>query len=289
MRAKLLHHSTEWLEQDFERPPELGDAREISFWHMQRVGSMLALKTNKGSGLWTSEGRLLRFSAEAADLQVIAAAEAVVELVNVFGRCTVGEGVRHQVHLRDLRQWTPRGSIELCVPMGGAEYLVLSPDARSCLATWLDQQQWGYVGVDLVNRVQTTLAFEFGTPTLNIPAYTSDGRFVIACNRHRRLWWADDPDDWDAPCPGGERLFGTISVQDTATCAVTLHELVVELPKGWIPKEADDPDWETAWGPEILSAEQFRIWLPDHTPLTLTLPLPERILLKTPLRKTRSD
>lgn len=287
-KIQLIHHSVQWLEPSFQCPLELKGALELTAWHRQQSpNGLIALKLDRGAGLWSADGKLLYFNLNAADLHVSETLEAVVELVNHFGPCETGKGIRHQIQLRALDDFKSRGEIELCVPTGGVEYLVLSPDQCSALATWMDQQEWGYIGINLVAQKQIDLTLEFNTTTLNLPAYTPDGRFIIACNPYRPRWWSDDPDDVEAPSPGGERTFGTLSVHEVRTGEVTFHELAVQLPQGWIPDEPDDPDWSAAWGPEVLSNEELLLWLPDHTPLTLTLPLSERIVLKSPFRTTR--
>jgi hypothetical protein len=62
---------------------------------------------------------------------------------------------------------------------------------------------------------------------------------------------------------------------------------MIDLPEGWLPVDPDNGDWDTIWGPEFISDNEFRIWLPDGSPEILQLPLPEHIEIQRGLSTAR--
>jgi hypothetical protein len=174
------------------------------------------------------------------------------------------------------------------VPWGGVEYLIVDHRRKTAVATWREQSQWGYVGVDLATLAQTDVALTADGPTLSPPAFSPDDAMIVACHYTGNRWWSDDPDDWYAPSPGGERKVGTISVHYLATGRISFHDVFVDLPAGWLPDRPEEPDWSMLWGPEFESVDAFHVWLPDETKETLTLPLPSRIVIKRGLSTTRA-
>jgi hypothetical protein len=292
MRAKFIHHQQEWLPGDFEPPPNLrkGDFIIVRrFCHNERT-KVTAMSTNHGAGLWDEAGHLFWFCDQARDLAWANNSIDLYSLETRLGPCSEGRGVRHAV-----RRFDASGSVlvtaesEICVPTGGVEYLVMDHNGGTCLATWLDQTQWGYVLVNLHSMAQMAGGFYYSAASIAPPAFSPDNARIVSCNRLRSGWWTDSADDyWNSPSPGGPRQLGTISVHNVAKNAVSYHELVIYLPPGWLPDRPLASEWNMVWGPEFVSEHAFRIWLPDDTPEVLSLPLPARIELKRRLDTQRT-
>ena len=195
-----------------------------------------------------------------------------------FGKCPGGAGVRHVLKSRDPQSFEKRQETEICVPTGGVRYLVLNHRGDRCLATWLEQHAWGYVGVDLNTMAQMVHGLSWPSATLAAPEFSGDDAYVVSCHFAGSAWWNDELADPNIPSPGGIRKVGTISVQDIENGEITQHDVFVEVPQGWIPDRPDYSEWYGIWGPEFVSDQEFRIWLPDNTAEILKLPLPERVL-----------
>lgn len=290
MRIKLFHHGSEWLPDDVEPPPALAREGFLTAFGVRRSpdGSLLGAKLSKGSALWDAAGKLLYYDDRAGDVHLGTGENALLVLDNTFGRCTTRSGIRHRVRRLELGTLRLLAEAELCVPIGGVERLIVDHRQATALATFLDQHQWGYVSLDLATLQQAQPSLYARGATLSPPAFSPDDELVVAVHYLRELWWSDDPDDWYAPSPGGPHQMGSISVHQLATDKVTFHEVWIDLPEGWLPDRPENSEWSNLWGPEFLSRDSFKIWLPDDTEEPLTLPLPDRITIRRPLGTTRT-
>jgi hypothetical protein len=197
--------------------------------------------------------------------------------------------VRHALVKRRLEDFEPITELAIDIPLGGCEYLVLSPDKKLAISTWLDQAEWGYVAIDLESWKCLSLRFEWPTATISPPEFSPNGEYIAACNYFRSIWWADEDADWYDSSPGGQYQVGVITLQNTITNTVESHPLFVVVSPGWLPDDPEDPYWGMVWGPEWLTPDSFRIWLPDNTPEILTLPLPQQLVIQRPLSDRRVD
>lgn len=246
------------------------------------------MKVNRGAGVWDESGHILFFLEKAGDLGWSKNSSDFYSLENHFGPCLRGDGVRHILRRRESGTFRVFDEIELCVPMGGVEYLVINHTGDRCLATWLDQTQWGYVVVDLQNLVQLPVGFYHPSASLAQPDFSPDDAYVISCNRFKSGWWTDVIDDyWDSPSSGGLRKVATISVQNIFSNVTSHHNVMVRLPAGWIPDRPVAAEWSMVWGPEFVSEREFKIWLPDDSIEILHLPLPTHIEINRPLATKR--
>src|SRR5262245_31640070 len=98
MKVKLIHHSFEWLSGDFEAPESLSGERYLAAWrihHDHRAG-LIGMKLDKvGAGVWNSEGKLLFFDEEGADLAWYNDSTNILNLENRWGPCQKGDGISH--------------------------------------------------------------------------------------------------------------------------------------------------------------------------------------------------
>lgn len=290
MRAKLMQPSAEWLAGDYEAPPELAGKPFLAVWriHHNPATGLSVLKVNRGSGVWDGSGRLLFYSRKTADLAWAKNSPHLYSAEIRFGPCAKGEGVRHALRRLEPESFRVAQESELCVPMGAPEYLVLDHTGNRCLATWLDQTQWGYVIVDLPAMSQLPGGFYYAAPSLAVPAFSPNDDLIVSCSPSKNGWWTDAVDDyWDHPSSGGLRKVGTVSVHTISSNSVSHHDLSVPLPEGWIPDRPDAGEWNAIWGPEFVSDREFKIWLPDDSVETLQLPLPPRIDINRPLATRR--
>ena len=291
MKARLIHYTTEWLPGDYEAPQPLAAKKQLNVWHVSRDGSTgwVAMKLDKGTGLWDANGKLLLFINVGADLVWSGAPNVLLSLEAKFGPCR--NEPKHIAHMLRWRE-APSGRVleetEICVTTGGVNHLVLNHRRNQCLATWLDQNVWGYVLLDLEKRQQLPASLYWRSATLSPPAFSPNDVVAVSCHYFRDGWWTDEIDDfWEYPSPGGLRKVGTISVHDLATNQIANHDVLIDVPPGWLPDNGDRSDWNMIWGPDFISEREFKIWLPDGSTETLALPLPAQIEIRRPLATTR--
>jgi hypothetical protein len=280
MRAKLIHHTSEWLPGEFSPPDLLAQKPHLTVWraHRHSKSGLIAMKVNQGTGVWDGDGHILFYKKGGADLAWRQKESELISLEIGFGKCRQREGVRHTLKRLDDKTFEPKDEMEVCVPMGPVEYLVLSRDEEKCLATWREQRQWGYVVIDLLTMSQLPIELMWPSSTISPPDFSPDGVFIVASHYYRSGWWTDEEDDyWEFPSPGGARKVGTISVHDVVKNVISYHDVSVDLPAGWIPERPEEHEWNIIWGPNFVSEREFRIWLPDDSTEVLQLPLPERI------------
>ena len=292
MKAKWIHHHSEWIPGDFEAPSQLAGDDYLSVSRIHRSPSQDLIGTklySAGTGIWNTSGKLLHYFESGADLSWERKSATLLSLENQFGPCSQEEGIRHVLKRLDgSPPFHIREEMEICVPTGGVEYLVCNHQGDMGLATWLDQTEWGYVLINLRMMSQLSGRYSYPSATLSPPAFSLDDRFIVSCNYFQDGWWTDEVDDyWDSPSPGGRRKVGSISVHDIASGSITYHDVMVELPSGWIPDRPCEPEWNMIWGPEFVSEREFQIWLPDQSTELLTLPLPPCIDIKRGLKTER--
>lgn len=289
----FISHTTEPMADDLAPPPNVRPGRRPSAWRVHRDGTgRLALKLTHGTGVWGADGALLWFLPKGGDLAWIEGGRTLLSLENTFGTCTLGgrQGVRHKLEKLAADTFQPRASLDLCVVSGGVQYLVVAPGGKRAVVTWSEQSAWGYVTVELDPLRQAGPALTWRAATLPPPAFSPDGRFVVACPARDTHWWAAS-DDGDPPffSDGGRKCMAIITVQDMQSGDVTEHEIWITLPPGWTPQQQDRSEWYGLWGPDFIAADQLRVWLPDDTPSVLPFPLPPRIDLSHRLADRRSD
>jgi hypothetical protein len=292
MKAKLLHHASEWIPGDFEAPEKYSreDHLTVRCVHRDLRGGLVSMKLDPtGVGVWGASGRLLHFIERGTDLAWSREFVGPLSLESQFGRCRAGKGIRHALKRLEAGSFRVLDEMEVCVPTGGVEYLVINHMGDHGLATWLEQSEWGYVILDLRMLLQLPGGLTWPSATLAPPEYSLDDAFIVSCHFFRNGWWTDTVDDyWDFPSPGGLRKVGAISVHDVAAGAVSHHDVLLELPPGWMPAEGDHPDWNMIWGPSFVSDRSFHIWLPDESTELLTLPLPPQVEIRREIRTQRS-
>lgn len=268
------------LKGDFQAPPAFTGLEELEAYHVRRNdrSGEVALKLKRGAGIWDRNGKLLHFNPRGADLAWLPETSDLLSLEVTFGRCTGRQGIKHSLQRLNSR-FEVVAQMEICVPHGGVEYLVMSPKGDLCLATWLDQNEWGYVTIDVKDWVQREAHLNWPSPTLSPPAFSLDGTQVVACHSHRDTWWHEEHGDdaEEIPSPGGSWLVGVVTAHDLAASTVNRHDVRVTVPKGWLPNDPYDSVWHYLWGPEFLSDRKFRVWLPGGREKIFDLPLPARV------------
>jgi hypothetical protein len=292
MKAKLIHHSFEWLEGDYDPPEELATKTHLTVWRMENNYSskLVAMKLDHGTGIWTESGKLIHYVKLGADLHWVNNSMELLSLELRFGTCQQQKGIGHTLRRLKAETYNVINEMDICVDSGGVELLVLNNSGNRCLVTWLDQGCWGYIFIDLVAMKQLPDRFSFRPGSLAPPSFSPDDSVVISCNYYKSGWWTDEIDDsWDYPCLGGLRKVGVINVHDVVSDIISNHEVLIDMPEGWIPVDPDNSDWDTIWGPEFISKKEFRIWLPDGSSEVLSLPLPTRIEIQRGLSTEKQD
>jgi hypothetical protein len=291
LKVKLLHHSFEWVSGDFEPPKSLSDESHLIAWRIHtdaRTGLIGMSLHGFGAAVWNSDGKLLFCPERGADLAWDRGSTDLFSLEYPGGRCQQGKGIRSVLKRLEVGSFRTLDEIDVCIPTGGARYLVPNHKGDKCLVTWLDQSEWGYVMVDLTGMRQIPDGLLWPSPNVAPPDFSPDDSFIVSCHFFSSGWWTDAADDyWESPSPGGVFQAGAISVHEVATNTITHHDVLIDLPQGWRPDRPDSSDWDAIWGPEFVSNTQFRIWLPDDSEEFLTLPLPPQIEVRRGLATHR--
>jgi hypothetical protein len=282
VKLKLLHHAAEVIPGEYESPPSTGwKTQEICRVRRDASGQRLAFKfCDGGTGIWDRSGKLLYFIAEGADLCWDEKSGTILSLeLRRYGPCKGGNGIGHALRRLDMETFRVTAEMEICIPFGEVNYLVLDSRGNRCLATWAGHgAEWGYIIVNLIAMKQLPQGFTYSAQTVCPPEFSPDDKFIVSCNPVGDGWWADDNDNYcETPSAGGSFDVGVISVHDLALDAVTNHVVGVDLPEGWLPDRPECPEWNQIWGPEFVGVRDFRFWLPDDSIVTLKLPLPPRI------------
>jgi len=248
------------------------------------------MKLERATGVWDSAGSLRLFIQRGADIAWSRNSANLFSLENTFGTCRHQRGVRHALKRLEAGTFRVLREMEVCVPTGATEYLVPAHRSNQWMAMWLEQNEWGYVQVDVESMIQGPVQKSWKTLINAPPAFSPDDRYIVSCPLWRSGWWTDDSDDvdfWEAPSPGGWHQVGTIVVHDIQSDIVSEHKVLVDLPKGWMPQRPDADDWDLFWGPEFVAPDEFKICLPDDSVVILRLPLPARIEIQRRLNTTR--
>ena len=146
----------------------------------------------------------------------------------------------------------------------GIEEHVLSASGEWIATSRLSGQgEWGY---DLLKAVplerQAGIEERYGY-MLDIPVFSKDESFLLGGYGDAWIggWWSHPDDDFfEDPARGGEINFGWLFKQHLPTHKLSLVELRMDLPQGWIPT---DPDHEIWYGPRNI--------IPTDTGVSMTL------------------
>jgi hypothetical protein len=249
------------------------------------------MKLERATGVWDRSGSLRLFVKRGADMAWSSRNSATLfSLEATFGGYSQQLGVRHALKRLETGTFRVLQEMEVCVPTGGVEYLVPAHRSDQWMAMWLEQNEWGYVQVDVEAMIQGPIQKSWETLINCPPAFSPDDRFIISCPLWRSGWWTDDTDDidfWESPSPGGWHQVGSILVHDIQLDSVSEHKVLVDLPKGWMPERPEADEWDWFWGPEFVSRNEFKIWLPDDSIEILRLPLQTRIEIQRGLNTMR--
>jgi hypothetical protein len=289
MKAILVGRDEIELEGELQPPKEFAMAKDVGVYAIhERPGStQRAMKIDRGVGIWEQDGALVHYDPKAVDM-AWAPDGSLWSLVPAFepGR----DVVRHHVLQLDPASFAVLKTIVIEVPWGGPEYLEISPKGGFAIATWLEQSEWGYVGVDLNVGRQTPLALRWRRgPRAAPPKFLADGSAIVACHFEGAAWWnnreADDPSE--QPSEGGPHRVGWITTHDVATNTVRETEVFVTLPPGWIPDDPYNSLWYQMWGPELDSPDSVSVWMPDGKRETFEMPLDPQVMVHRPLDVVR--
>jgi hypothetical protein len=287
------HHRQEWLEQDFEIPQELTDTKlYVNCVRMSKDSNLLSMQLSSPprGGIWERSGKLVFLPANAKDVVLLPKEKELLVLERVFRKVSPNNtGVPCLLKRLEFSTRKVLAQGEIITPHNIGQSLIVAPKGDKALVTWHEQVDWGYATVDLHQMRQLPQSFEWHTLTDSPPSFSPDGKLVVSCNFVRpQAWWAgEDGGDPQDPSPGGTLKVSTIVVHDLESGQTSQHDLLVTVDEGWLPDRPDEREWQQVWGPEFMSDQQFRIWLPDDSEEMLTLPLPPRIEIKRPLKNTR--
>lgn len=292
MKALLIAHAEIELEVELQAPKQLSMAEDVIVYgiHDHPSSTQRAMKLDQGAGIWDRDsGALIHYDPRAVDM-AWAPDGSLWSLVPTFEPGP--KVVRHRIVQLDPSSFAVLQEIVIEVPWGGPEFLEMSPSGGLAIATWLEQSEWGYVGVDLSAGRQTELALRWRRgPRAAPPKFLPDGSAILACHFEGAAWWNDrDTDDpSEQPSEGGPRRLGWITTHEVASNSVRETEVLVPLPPGWIPDDPYDSLWYQMWGPEFDAPDRVTVWMPDGKRESFALPLPDRVIVQRELEVVRSS
>ena len=291
MKAILVAHAEIELEGALQAPKELSMEKDVIVYaiHDRPGSTQRAMKLDRGAGIWERSGALIHYDARAVDM-AWSLDGSLWSLVPTFE--SGPNVVRHRMLQLDPATFEVLKTIVIEVPWGGPEYLEMSPSGGFAVATWLEQSEWGYVGVDLNAGRQTELALRWRRgPRAAPPKFLPDGSAIMACHFEGAAWWnnreADDPSE--QPSEGGPKRIGWITTHEVASSTVHETEVLVMLPPGWIPDDPYDSLWYQMWGPEFDQPDSVSVWMPDGKREAFQLPLGAQVMVQRTLEVVRSS
>jgi hypothetical protein len=287
-----MHHSSEWLSEDFELPARLRGVKGIHAWRVHRAKDTgligLKLGPEHGTGIWDAGGKLLHYFERGGDLDFLPVSQDALSLECLFKQSTKGAANPNSLRRLQIGSWKELAAGEVPTPVSHGQYLILDHKGEKGVVTWREQREWGYVAFDVRNLTPLSVALEWKSATLSPPSFSPDDSVIVSCHYHRNRWWVTEDGDWYDPSPGGLHRVSTITVHALASNTVTQHDVFVTVDAGWLPDRPEEVEWQLIWGPEFTSAREFRIWLPDDSERILSLPLPPKIEIGRPLESKRA-
>lgn len=150
--------------------------------------------------------------------------------------------------------------------------VAIAPSPTDPLAgvVWCDQTEAGIEFVKWKGWPSEQIlghGFEYPSQFLEGAAFSPDGRHV-ALAYGEECWWSDD---YEEPSPGGQRRIGTVALGDTRNGRFRQIELMVEVPRGWLPEDPGDIMLSVIPLPKFVDAERFEIRLPFGEPRLLSV------------------
>src|SRR6185295_11227421 len=149
MRLRHLHHSLEWLPEDFELPKRLAAAADVYAWRVHRSAAtgMIGLKLGPemGAAIWDRSGKLLLDVEHGADIGFVDGGKQALILERRFTRCATGQGNANAVRRIDVTgKMPPARSLaeaEICTPVSHGQYLILDGKGERGVVTWREQRE----------------------------------------------------------------------------------------------------------------------------------------------------
>ena len=99
------------------------------------------------------------------------------------------------------------------------------------------------------------------------PAFSPDGRYV-AMSYGEPCWWSDDH---ETPSKGGELKVGWVVVGDPIAGKYREFDVVVPIPKGWLPADPDDIRNELLNCPQFVDDKTVQVTTPTGFVETLSV------------------
>ena len=195
-----------------------------------------------------------------------------------------GEVVRRRLH---STHEVVEETISRTTPAGCAiEEIAVSPSG-----TWLvtnrfsGQGEWGYDVLQtcpLKRKGGVTEDKEEGY-MLDMPRFSADESCLVGGFGADWIggWWAHPDDDPDEPARGGRVTFGFLFVHQLPSQRVKRHELRMDIPAGYLPKDPEGSKWFGATDIKPVK-NGIQLILPGKIKYTISYPLRPVILLPTP-------
>lgn len=132
------------------------------------------------------------------------------------------------------------------------------------------QGEWGYDVYSTKPFERCGGVYDCSGYMLQAPVISEDDRFVVGCYglHWTSSWWAPDGEDNYTPADGGKIVLGTVFVHRLCDHQVARHDLIIDLPEGWVPEDPYDPHWLAVFNLRIESG-RIRMTLPGEIEFTI--------------------
>jgi dipeptidyl aminopeptidase/acylaminoacyl peptidase len=268
----------EWLdEDDRDWEPLLGE-RPTSRLARHPSGDFVAMQvsvwietTVERAAVWETRTRKIAWNpGDANALAWLPDGEEILVLRECFAPNPSGRGIcvtplqsdcRHSF---ERRSWPSVHLIALAPidpPTGWLIDVVPSPDRPMACVVWQDQCE---AGIDLISweggqPAQFAERGYYGRSNLiSGPAFSPDGRYV-AISYGEPCWWSEAH---ETPSKGGDLRVGCVVVGDIMAGTYREIDIVVPIPKGWLPTDPDDIRNELLNCPHFVDGETVQITTP---------------------------
>jgi hypothetical protein len=178
-----------------------------------------------------------------------------------------------------LRRWPSRAEVERCSVEITSSGCGITEIAVSRSGRWAVSQrssgqgEWGYdlfstSPMQRVAGIAERCGYIAETPQFSADESKLAGGYG---NDWLGSWWTDSEDDWSEPARGGLLEIGFVFIHDLLDHCVSLHELVVQVPRGWVPDDPEEAMWSSPTN--IVPTEHgFSMTLPGGVPFSVEAP-----------------
>jgi hypothetical protein len=161
-------------------------------------------------------------------------------------------------------------SAPIALPTGWLIHVVPSPDRPMACVVWQDQCE---AGIELISwdegqpRQLAERGYYGNSNLISGPAFSPDGRYVVI-SYGEPCWWSEAH---ETPSKGGELRVGWVVVGDITAGTYREIDIVVSVPKGWLPADPYDIRNELLNCPDFVDATTAQVTTATGALITLSV------------------